>query len=185
MPEIGEIKRADEVGKGIGWMNPGSQYIWSACPDCGQERWIPFRKKGGHPYSPFCNSCNKRGSRNSQWIGGRRRAQGYIFICLSPSDFFYSMADKKGCVLEHRLVMAKLLGRNLHSWEIVHHKNHIRDDNRIENLQLVTDDRHKQITILEMKIDKLLDGQRELKAEIRLLRLENKRLSVNTVTRLI
>jgi len=73
------------------------------------------------------------------WKGGRiKDYYGYIQV-LNPS---HPNANKDGYIYEHRLVMAKNLGRALSPKEQVHHINGIKNDNRIENLKLVNIKNH-------------------------------------------
>lgn len=207
MPEIGEIRRGKEIGKSY-----HHAFIWFACIDCGEPRWITYRKRENKPLFSRCLVCSMNtsearernirihkgrhfnhsaetkaklsltstGKRNGNWKGGKvSDGHGYLQVKLLPGDFFLPMANQNRYVQEHRLVVAKALGRCLHLWEIVHHK-HTRypagsiedkQDNRIDNLQLVTDDRHKQISVLELRIAYLEKQNEVLKARIK--ELEN------------
>ena len=70
--------------------------------------------------------------------------QGYITLVingltLEDQVLCHSMEQSNGPspkILEHRLVMARRLGRPLLRTEIVHHKNGNKQDNRDENLEL-------------------------------------------------
>lgn len=57
---------------------------------------------------------------------------GYAYVKRPDSP----QADKHGWGAEHRVVMADVLGRALFRDENVHHVNGVKDDNRIENLEL-------------------------------------------------
>ena len=67
---------------------------------------------------------------------------------VSKGDYNYAVvkehprANKHGYVLEHRVVMENHLGRLLNSTEVVHHINHDKKDNRIENLELLDSKEH-------------------------------------------
>lgn len=102
------------------------------------------------------------------WNGGRQRhSDGYIRILLDKDDPMRVMADKQGLVLEHRLVMARHLGRPLLRSEVVHHRPDVaRDDNRIEVLYLMPNpSEHSKLVPC---------SNCELKKEIRLLRWQIK-----------
>lgn len=86
------------------------------------------------------------GEEHYRWKGGRHcDGQGYILV-LKPK---HPCASTTGHVREHRLVMEDHLGRFLEPWEIVHHINGIRDDNRLENLELLP---HRANHFVRLKI---------------------------------
>lgn len=61
--------------------------------------------------------------------------RGYISVFMP----YHPYATKKGYVPEHRLVYESAVARVLQPGEVIHHKNGILDDNRIENLMYFPD----------------------------------------------
>lgn len=81
----------------------------------------------------------RNGELNWNWKGGRtKHMDGYIWVL----DHNHPNSDKLGHVLEHVKVMSEHLGRPLKKGEEVHHINEITNDNRIENLELMTRSEH-------------------------------------------
>lgn len=80
-----------------------------------------------------------KGAAHGSWKGGRVvDANGYARVLVTDEQdrAVAGRTSSGGYVLEHRLVMARALGRPLTRRETVHHINGDRTDNRLENLQL-------------------------------------------------
>lgn len=99
------------------------------CPICGEM------------VNPYYGDPKRRSMRKGKnWKGGKKRTeQGYIYVLASPDHPIRGRKNgRRRYITEHRLMMERHLGRHLNDWEKVHHKNAVKDDNRIENLELVT-----------------------------------------------
>jgi len=111
-----------------------------ACGICGDEIITrinrntrqPVRYKRGH------HVYGQKGELNNNWKGGRKfDKNGYILIYCPTHPF-----NVGGYIFEHRLVIEQHVDRYLKSYELVHHHNEVKTDNRIENLQLLTPSQH-------------------------------------------
>lgn len=170
-PKLGDTARSCDIG-----YPSRAIRIWVACPECGLQRWQEKRFRDN-----LCPRCGipkggqvRKGHSNGRWTGGKRHAEGYVFVTVDRSHPFFLMARKASHrnvyqVAEHRLIMAQHLGRPLTDDEIVHHINGNKSDNRLENLRLLTSNQHHA----RMVLDDLQAKHRTLEARVLLLEVEN------------
>lgn len=76
-----------------------------------------------------------------KFAGKIRKKNGFWY----ENGYKILYTGKKNGIKEHRAVMEKHLGRKLENWELVHHKNGNKLDNRPENLQVMTYYEHSKL----------------------------------------
>lgn len=119
---------------------PHNVGLW-ICEECNAEI---TRTWNGRPRR-FCSQPCK-----ARWLTKHRKSpiwwsktrKGYILVFQPKHPF----ASKAGYVMEHRLVMERVLDRYLEPYEVVNHKNEIKDDNRFENLEVLTKVAHDRLS---------------------------------------
>lgn len=106
------------------WKGGKRKFICFVCKDI----YFKFPSQGKNRTKYCSRKCfYKRHPHNPT-----RDGRGYMWI-FKPSHPF---STPDGYVREHRVIMEEKLGRILNPAEVVNHKNHIRSDNRPENLEV-------------------------------------------------
>lgn len=116
--------------------------------------WRDLKETDPEGYKSVCDNIGrsskgrglgKCGPESPGWKGGRyiQQRDGYVYV-YAPDHPFAKKNGKGGggYILEHRLVVEAHLGRYLTKDEEVHHINGIKDDNRLENLEVVVKSMH-------------------------------------------
>lgn len=128
--------------------------VWLCSCDCGNKHTVSgaiLRDGRSRSCGCYLSDVNKRSSgiNGKNWKGGRSRdGNGYIRLTVGPNQRIF----------EHIHIMETQLGRKLLPDEVVHHKNGIRSDNRIDNLELRVKSRHP----MGASVDELLQWADEL-----------------------
>jgi transposase-like protein len=116
-----------------------------ACPCCGRKyertkKQINVVVKRSGRWT--CKTCvlQARNKNNSRPIGAKRihKQKGYVLE-----------KTKTGWKQQHRLIIEEHIGREVKDDEAVHHINHIKTDNRLENLILMKHGEHTRLHNLE------------------------------------
>ena len=89
------------------------------------------------------NSCNFDGMNG--YGHTKKHNRGYVVVYVPK----HPHAHADGYVMFHTVLMERKIGRYLKGNEVVHHVNHDRSDNRIENLRLMDKKEHMSMHMKE------------------------------------
>lgn len=166
-PKIGDTANPATLG-----LSGRAVCVFTPCLHCGIPRWV---RKGviDNPCVRCAAIGKHREELSGRWKGGTKRSRGYVYVPIYAGDLLFVMATKngrkRGLVAEHRLVVARHLGRLLSSDEVIHHINGVKDDNRIDNLQLLSKNSHHSHLVPQ----KLQHTVQSLEKRVTLLEAEN------------
>lgn len=138
--------------------------VQKQCVVCGKELLLSPSKAHFQTCSMECQAARRTKRPLDRMHNGkpaRKDRQGYVMVYEPehPNKSF------KGWQYEHRLVVEKALGRYLASDEAVHHINGTKDDNRLENLQVMDAFDHARLSSQDFRdsINRQLDELAEYK----------------------
>lgn len=108
-----------------------------------KQKWLKNHRASDWADGRGKHGRHAKGQRCGRWNNGTLyTSNGYVLVRV-PKDHPLHIAN--GYAFEHRMVMSEKIGHWLKSNEHVHHINGIKDDNRAENLVVLTKAEHNVI----------------------------------------